>query len=158
MEHNNKLNIAIEALRQTELQLEDINNLASNADQRAMALAGTLAAMATILATLASRTPSPFLSYVSCGGFIVASFVAASTCMPRRFHIRGHRWEGWKGHVDDNDDFLEVVISQAEENDIRISENFTKLNKAAKVTWHSFTFAFWVFCFFLFSQIGTVAH
>ncbi|WP_170414747.1 hypothetical protein [Ruegeria atlantica] len=154
MRNNNKLNIALEALRQTELHLEDFNNLASNADQRAMALAGTLAAIAAILATLSPSAPSPFLSYVSCGGFVVASFMAASSCMPRNFHVRGHRWEDWEGHLTDNDNFIDAVASQAKENDGRIKDNFDDLKSAGDATRRSFIFAFWVFCFFLFSQVG----
>ena len=154
MKHNNKLNIASEALRQTELHLEDFNSLASNADQRAMALAGTLAAIATILATLAPSTPSPFLSYLSCVGFVLASFMAASSCMPRDFHVRGHRWADWEGHLTDDDNFVDVIASQAKENDDRIKDNFDVLKSAGDAIKRAFIFAFWVFCFFLFSQIG----
>ena len=154
--HNDKLNIALEALRQTELQLEDTNSLATSADQRAMALAGTLAGVATLVGTLAIQTPSPAFALISSGGFVVCSFLAASSCMPRSFYIRGHRWRDWKGHIDEGDSYFAAISSQAEENDERIDKNFSSLKRAANSTSRAFSFSFWVFCFFVYSQIGVL--
>jgi len=150
------LSIAKEAPRQSELMIEDTNHLATSADQRAMALAGTLAAVSSLLATLGGKTPAPLFAYLSCGGFVVASFMSAASCMPRNFHIRGHWWREWKGHIEDNDRLIEAITSQAAENDKRIDDNYSALEKAGTSTRRAFVFAFWVFAFFGGSQASAI--
>lgn len=150
------MHIALEALRQTELSLEDLGILASNADQRAMALASTLAAIAALIATLASNTPSPLLSFITCALLVIASFLSASSCMPRAFHIRGHRWEDWYGHIKEGDSFYDAISAQAGENDNRIKTNYSRLEAAGKTTSRAFVMGFVTLCFFVGSQLGAV--
>ncbi|MGR3635118.1 MAG: hypothetical protein ACU0BK_04245 [Shimia sp.] len=156
MDSDSALDIAQEALRQSELMIEDTNHLATSADQRAMALAATLATVASLLVALGGATPAPFFAYLSSAGFIVASFMAASSCMPRDFHIRGHWFRDWKGHIDDNDRLIDALSSQAKENDDRIDKNYAALKVAGKSTRRAFPFSFCVFAFFAGSQLGGV--
>ncbi|WP_165929249.1 hypothetical protein [Shimia isoporae] len=136
--------------------IEDTNHLATSADQRAMALAGTLAAVSSLLVTLGGTAPAPTFAYISAGGFVAASFMAAASCLPRDFHIRGHWWRDWEGHIDDGDELFLALSSQAQENDLRIDENYRALKKAGASMKRAFVFAFLVFAFFGGAQAGAI--
>lgn len=148
--------ISKEALRQTEIHLEDFNSLATSADQRAMAFGTILTAMATLIAAFAKSLPAPLLSYVSAAALICCALVAISSSLPRSFHVRGHYWSEWKGHIEDKDKYIDVIQSQAEENDARIRCNYKLLEKSAKRYRWAYTLALWTSCFFVGSQLGGV--
>ncbi|WP_282077805.1 hypothetical protein [Epibacterium ulvae] len=127
-----KIQIALEALRQTELQLEDFISLANNADQRAMALTTSNIAIATVLAAIAQQLPSTFFAYICCGLYIVLASLSASTSLPRRFHVRGHYWRDWEGHITEGDSYYDAISAQAAENDIRLDENFASMERVGE--------------------------
>lgn len=144
-----ELSIVLEGLRQTELNLEDLNGLANNSDTRAMALAGATAAIATALVALPALANLPAISVITSGVLLVSALVAVQSAMPRSFHIRGHRWADWKGHIADGDSFIEALKSQAAENDARILFNFKALNTSARLQKRSNTITFLGLSFYL---------
>ncbi|KCV81018.1 hypothetical protein ATO10_14489 [Actibacterium atlanticum] len=129
--NDNQKRIVVEALRHSEVHLTELSSIASAADQRAIGFAGFSGVVATALLGFAELTPFPAISILGSFGLILGSIMAAQSTSPRSFHIPGHRWECWKEHVADNDDYYSVLISQAEENDIRITDNFASLDESA---------------------------
>lgn len=131
---SNREMLVREALRQTELHLEDLLQTASAAEQRVYQLAATCVMIATVATALANEAPNAIPIYVSAAGLVVSALWAIWGTGPRLFHIRGHRWKDWKGHVEDKDTVLQVLISQAEENDKRIEENLSNLKGLGRHT------------------------
>jgi hypothetical protein len=129
--NDNQKKIVCEALRQTELHIEDLQALATVAETRAFQFSSSCVLIATLGIALAQAALSPFAVYVSAAGLISSAFWALWSTLPRKFHIRGHRWIYWVEHVSDDDDFEVVLISQAEENDERIKYNFSRLEESA---------------------------
>jgi hypothetical protein len=153
---NAQMDIAKEALRQTELRLEDISGLASSADQRAMALSATLAAITVLLATFAKELPSPLFVYLSSLGLLIAIFLSIRSCLPRDFHVRGHFWSDWYGHIEDNDTLYSAIASQAQENDNRLRENDETLRQSARTLRKAFVIAVYSLCFLIGAQVGSL--
>ncbi len=158
MTQENKTKVILEALRHTELHLEDLQGNAASSEQRAFQFAATCILLATLIGAFASTVSFKLALIVSSSGLVVAAFWAFWSVLPRRFHIRGHRWEDWKGHVDDNDEFIDVIVSQAEENDARIKENFQKLEDSAFHFRISLWIAFLAVAVFVLGQLLPVSH
>ena len=156
--NENQQLIIREALRQTELHIEDLQATATVAEARAFQFSASCVLLATLASALAQSALSPFSVYVSSCGLIAAAFWAICSALPRKFHIRGHRWELWQEHVVDDDCFDEVLISQANENDIRIRENFQKLEESAFHFLISLKIAFCSMVFFVLGQVVAVYH
>lgn len=142
MDDDNRLLIAREALRHTEVHLLELSQVANAADSRAMGTFAACGVIATILLTLASETPIPIINYMGALAVLYGGILAARTCSPRDFHIAGSRWECWKDHIVDGDHIYDVIVSQAEENDERIKANFASLKdnavdfgNAQKIIW-----------------------
>jgi hypothetical protein len=154
---NQKL-IVSEALRQTELHIEDLQALATVAETRAFHFSSSCVLIATLGVALAQVALSPFAVYVSAVGLIAAAFWALRSALPRKFHIRGHRWVHWKGHVDDDDLLQDVLISQAEENDTRIKYNFEKLEDSALHFRISLWIAFGSVAVFILGQLFVITR
>ncbi|CUH77275.1 hypothetical protein TRM7557_01292 [Tritonibacter multivorans] len=151
-----KLKIACEALRQTELQLEDFISLANNSDQRAMAMAAANIGLATVVVTLSGICPSPPVAFLSCVGFVFCFVLSVKSGSPRRFYVRGHNWKDWVGHIDENDTFYDAISSQAEENDYRIEQNLKDMANLARTQKQALTFSAYCLVFFVFGQLGAV--
>jgi hypothetical protein len=134
--------IIVEALKQTELHLEDLQGVAAAAEARAFQFASMAVLVATLATALASQMPHSPSIYFGSIGLVISAFWAIFAVRPRVFHIRGHRWADWKPHVDENDKYDEVVISQAEENDERIRVNFEILKESAAHFSLSFAISF----------------
>lgn len=155
-ENQNK--IAIEALRHTELRLESLNGLAVLAETKAMQFATIITAFTTILAINANNFPNAEMTYISAVLLIIVALISIRTALPKNFHITGHYWREWKPHVTDNDDFVSVLISQAEENDTRIDYNEKKLSEIAENFKKSFICLILVLSFFAGSQIESLLN
>lgn len=125
----NELEIGKEALRQTELQLQGLENLANNADSRAMAFAASATATFAFWITIASKLPVPICAFLGAAFALISAAIAIYSASPRLFHVLGHTWAQWKGHVEDNDEIKDVLITQAEENDNRIIDNRASLKR-----------------------------
>ncbi|MCO6381329.1 hypothetical protein [Oceanicola sp. 502str15] len=130
-QRRNKERIAIEALRQTETYLEELNDIAASADARAMAFTGFAGVMATLFLTLAPDAPSPVFAYIGAISVILGGIKTASSGSPRGFYSAGAFYADWEEHIADDDAFLEVIISQAKENDERIEHNNGLLEERA---------------------------
>lgn len=129
---SNNLHIVMEALRQTELMLEDLQATAAAGEQRAFQFATGCLLIATLAATLADQATSSLAVYSGAAGLVGASFWSLWSVRPSHFYIRGHSWNDWKGHIDTNDLLIDVLISQAEENDLRIASNLRALTERAR--------------------------
>jgi hypothetical protein len=154
---NQKL-IVCEALRQTELHIEDLLALATVAETRAFNFSSSCVLIATLGVALAQIALSPFAVYVAGVGLISAAFWSLWSTSPSKFQIRGHRWTYWEGHVTDNDPFEEVLISQARENDDRIELIFRKLEERATHFRISLWIAFGSIAFFVLGQLFVITQ
>ncbi len=130
---DNRTKVVSEALRHTEMRLQDLEAFASNADRRATAFAATSAAVAAILIANASRATWPIAFYAVASALIFSGILATWSQMPRKFEVRGHFWRDWAGHVETDDSLVDVLISQAKENDVRIDLNEKALVKSARI-------------------------
>ncbi len=130
----NREKIVVEALRHTEMHLKGLEDLANSSDRRALAFFAGGIAFAGFLLSLIDNLEYDSFTFLAAVVSLAASGVSISLILPKRFHILGHRWIDWKGHLDENDDFLSVIQSQARENDQRIYFNFDVLERAAKRT------------------------
>ncbi|MCC5955071.1 MAG: hypothetical protein JJU07_03135 [Natronohydrobacter sp.] len=137
-----RLAIIREALRHTELHIFGLAEIADNADKRAATLSLAAIAYATLLIAFSefSNAAKPVIVLAALLSLVSAVFSLFAT-VPKKFHIAGHRWRDWQGHIDDGDDIETVLISQAKENDDRIDFNFAVVDEAAK----KFKRALWVF-------------
>jgi hypothetical protein len=151
-----KEKVAIEALRHTELRLEDLEKYAAGADRRALAFSAALAALASATLAYSQSAYNPTACVLSAMALIACATAAVWTALPRSFHTRGHYWRDWKGHIDDNDSFFDVIASQASENDDRILENEAVLENSANNFRRTFYIAFWILMFNLGAQLGSV--
>lgn len=151
---NDQERITCEALRQTEMQLEDLNQLATSADQRAMAFSATSGLLATLLINSAGEHLSVPWVYISCFGLVLSAMISIWSCMPRSFYIRGHTWKDWRGHIDDRDTYVLAVASQAAENDDRIQENFAALKRSGSMMKVSYFLAFYSILFLIGAELG----
>ena len=136
------------------MRIANLNLLASAAETRALHFSTLTTAFGTIVAINAKNMPNPLLGYFSALLFILVACFAVSTTLPRRFHVTGHFWTDWADHVSDGDDLIDVLISQAEENDERIIYNDNVLEKSAYSFRQCFVGLVIVLCFFLGSQFG----
>lgn len=128
---NRRIDVVKEALRHTELRLQDLEALASNADRRAAAFTATSAAIAAILVTNGPKAldmPTVYIAAVLC---LIAGAISFWSMMPKQYHVRGHYFRDRKGHIDEGDTLEVALLSQAEENDERIDFNETVLLSSA---------------------------
>ena len=79
-----------EALRHTEMRLEDLEKNASSAERRLGWFTTSTAALAGFTFLYASQMPEPLLAVISGFGLITAAMLAVWIALPRRFHVRGH--------------------------------------------------------------------
>ncbi|MDZ7909734.1 MAG: hypothetical protein U5N10_16985 [Gemmobacter sp.] len=128
---DNKHKIILEALRQTELWLEDQQAVVTACEQRAFQFSAACVLIATFGVSFASDLPNPFAMYLGAAGLVISAIWSLYSALPRHFYNRGHLWENWCGHVHDNDSIWEVLVSQAEENDVRINYNIKSLEESA---------------------------
>ena len=138
-----KEKIIHEALRQTELWLEDQQAVVTAAEQRAFQFAGYCVLTATLGAGFARDLPHPESMYMAAVGLVFSAAWAVYTGIQKRFYHRGHLWREWAGHVADGDTFIHVLVSQAKENDDRINYNLRCLE--AGVTHYRLSFLLAVF-------------
>ncbi len=127
-----RLQVVKEALRHTELHIKGLEDLASNADRRSTSFFAGGLTFAGLLIASAQFFPSTVTSITAAIICIVAAIVSVFSILPKRFHILGHRWNDWKDHVVEGDSLIDVLISQAEENDQRIIHNFNVLDRSAR--------------------------
>jgi hypothetical protein len=151
---DNELEIVKEALRHSEEKLNATASVASSAETRVMQFSAFNAAIATVIGVNFRNFPVPEIALISCAVLLVVTFLAVSIVLPRLFHSCGHYWEDWKGHVDDGDALIDVLISQAEENDERIRFNEDVLERSAKKFRMCYWLQIYAVCFFFGGQIG----
>ena len=127
--HDMRLEILKEALRHTEMRIDASVTLATSADQRAIQFSGMCIAISTLLITL-GKQETQIITQI--GGLcqIISAAIAAYSCRPQSFHVAGHKYEDWKGHLEDKDQLADVIESQCEENDERIKFNENRLGNA----------------------------
>jgi len=138
---DNKQKIIAEALRQTELWLEDQQAVATACEQRAFQFSGHCVLIATFGVSFAGKLANPFAMYLGAIGLVFAAIWSLASAQLGNFHNRGHRWTDWQGHVLENDNFWEVLVTQAEENTDRINFNEGRLERSAVHFRVSFMFA-----------------
>lgn len=136
-----RIEIIREALRQTEMRLEDLQTNAAAAETRAYQFCAATVLLATFATTVAERTSNPFTTNLAAIVLAFSGFLAFHSVLPRRFHVRGHYWKEWKGHLDDRDTLEVALTSQAEENDDRIRFNEKNLEKCGSEFFLSFLVA-----------------
>ncbi|MBL4750635.1 MAG: hypothetical protein JKX71_08685 [Amylibacter sp.] len=134
---NDKLKILEEAIRHTEIRLEDFLKLGLAADQRAMTFASLSMAIAAILASSAGGTTSPFIIYAGSISIVLGSALSMWSAKPKTFEVRGHRYEDWEDHITNSDTYEDVLKSQAKENDDRLKDNLQSLKESGQI----FTFS-----------------
>ena len=121
-----------------------------------MRVAAVSAAISALFASNASAFPSPAIVLIASAGMLLVAFRSIWILKPRPVDIKGHTWDGWRGHYEDYDDFCDVLVSQARENDDRIIRLKDELEKLAKSTRRILQMIFFVTCFFLGGQTGGV--
>jgi hypothetical protein len=150
-----KLQIVKEGLRHTELRLEDLEKNATSAEKRLGWFATSSAAIAGFTFLYAAKMPHPMIAAISGLGIATASVLAVGVALPRRFHVRGHYWREWEGHIEDRDSLFAVLESQAAENDQRIDNNENELDRMARNFLCCFILVFWSICFNLGGQLSS---
>lgn len=153
---DNRSAVIREALRHTEMWLEDLEKHAASAELRTISFSATTTAIATLLVVLAANHANPGVILIGATGCVIATVIALIGALPRLFHIRGHKWEDWKDHVTDGDTLDDVLISQAEENDDRISQNTRQLESAARSLRGAFALFFFSICFIIGGSTSSV--
>jgi len=131
---SNRQMIVVEALRHTEDRIDGLLGHVAASEQRVMRLAAVSAAISALFASNASAFPSPAIVLIASAGMLLVAFRSIWILKPRPVDIKGHTWDGWRGHYEDNDDFCDVLVSQARENDDRIIRLKDELEKLAKST------------------------
>jgi len=128
---DNEEKILLEALRHTETQLDHLNQIATAADNRAMAFTGFAGVMATLFISAASSAPLPAVGYLGALGILLGGTATVFSAAPRGFYVPGHRYRYWVDHLVDGDEFSKAIESQAKENDDRIDANEVSLGQRA---------------------------
>lgn len=127
-----KLFIVQEALRHTELRLKSLEAFADNADRRAAILIAGSIAFSGFLWTSTEQLDGDAYMFIASALSLLAAGFAVLSLIPKKFHVCGHYWRDWKGHLEDNDKLIDVLISQAAENDERIIFNEVRLSSSAR--------------------------
>lgn len=153
---DSKLEFYREALRQTELRLDDMSSLADNADRRAMAFAASFAGLAFALLSFLSQLPNMFVGLLTVVALVICALRSVSSCLPRDFHIRGTMCRKWEEHLEDNDINLDSISAQARENDQRLKFNEIRLDEAGQKVTQSFRWAVYSLWFFAGGQFGEI--
>jgi hypothetical protein len=123
--------ILSEALRSSEHMLDQLNQIATAADNRAMSFTGFAGVMSTLLITTAHSMPVPWLNFAASIFVIIGAISTASSCAPRGFYVAGDRFSPWLDHVKDKDPFVDALQNQGELNDERIDANEKSLAQNA---------------------------
>jgi len=154
---DDNMSIAKEALRQTELRLEDLEKFAAASDRRATATTAIFSTASGVALLNLEQLGVFWLDKAPGVMFAVCAFLSAQSAVPRSYHSRGHFFADWEGHITENDSYYEAVVSQAKENDQRIIFNEGIRKEAAKKTKWAMSLGFWTFCFYagasLFQQL-----
>lgn len=150
------LQIAKEALRQTELRLEDTQKNAGVAETRASHLATVNLVLATLLVTLSKELSFELPAFISAIVLVISAFIAVGSVMPRKFHSRGHFWREWSPHIDDRDTLFQAISSQAAENDTRIADNERSLETSASLFRVALRCTLGAVTFFVASQVTII--
>ncbi len=153
---NDSLLILKEALRHTEMRLEDLEKNATSAERRLGWFTTAAAALASVTFLYAHDMPTPAIAVISGLGLTTSAVLAIWIALPRNFHVRGHFWRDWKGHIDDGDILAYALEAQANENDARLINNESELARMAKNFRHCFNLLFWSVCLNLGGQIGSL--
>lgn len=148
------LEVTKEALRQTELRLEDLEKNATSAERRLGVFVSVCAVLASITFLYSTRLPYFEVALLSGILLIFVATLAVWIALPRKFHSRGHFWRDWKGHLEDKDKLHVVLASQAEENDARIDTNEAELDRLAVKFRLCFNLFFWSVCLSIGGQLG----
>lgn len=133
----NRLEIAKETLRHTELKLSSCENNAKISDSRFFQLSAGLIVIVAAILTSNSQYDSNALERISASVLLVVSFYSFWSVRPATFFTVGGSYDAWEGHIskggfEEDDDIINVIISQAEENDRRIYNNQKKLKENAR--------------------------
>lgn len=131
---NVKPEVAREILRQGEMHLQGMLQLAIAADQRATTTAGIfLAVVAAVLAVIFTASPSGLLllaGSVLAASYIIAGALCILASLPIEFGIPGNYPKNWWG---DRSQPIEITLGQESENCQEIIEdNFEKLKRNAR--------------------------
>ena len=133
MSEDTKTMIAHEAMRQTEIRLDDLLKNGHAADQRAFTFAAIAIGAAGIFVSPAANAQFPVPSLLGCIGIILGALICILSALPQKFHVKGHYYKDWAGHIDDEDNLFQCYSSQGLENDERIQRNEDSLEKAGRV-------------------------
>ena len=147
-----KEQIIREALRQTELWLEDQQAVVTAAEQRAFQFAGYCVLIATLGTSFAQDVPHPATMYIGAIGLVLSAAWAVYTGIQKSFYHRGHFWRDWVGHISDGDTITHALSEQAKENDARIDYNLKCLEAGAAHYRLSFMLAALSISIFVFGQ------
>jgi hypothetical protein len=138
-QYTNRLEIVKEALRHTELKLQSSVENATVSDNRFFQFSAAMLVIGTGFLTSENFVPYPDLRVIYSFLFYSLATLAFWIVKPSVFlSLGGSYVDAWKGHLDFHDPskddcLIEVLLSQAEENDRRFAENETKLRKKANV-------------------------
>lgn len=132
-EYTNRLEIVKEALRHTEMKLSQQEEYSKLTDTRFFQLGAAIIVLAS--AILASETFVPFLlaKIVIASTLFVLALVTFWKIRPQQFYPIGGSYKNWEGHLTDGEDLIDVLISQAKENDGRFEKNEKILEKRNKI-------------------------
>lgn len=130
-----KLELAKEVQRQSEMRLQAQLTVAIAADQRATRMIGTLMTVSTaVLGAILTLGPQgaaaiPFyVGGVTALGFLLsAAFCCVQTARPARFHFPGSLPSAWRGQAFLDDPLDETLTAHAQEN----LENYIAFNTRA---------------------------
>ena len=151
-----ELEIVKQALRHTEMRLEDLEKYASSAEHRLNWFTTLVVALGSALFIYTPTLPAGWASVLTGISLVGIGFVASSRGLSRDFHCRGHFWRDWEGHVEDHDTLYVTLVSQCEENDERIIVNEEELKRSASSFRTAFVLAAWSLAFFGGTQLGAM--
>jgi hypothetical protein len=154
--HDEQKEIILQAIRQTEIRLEDLQSLATAAENRAFQFASATILLATLFTPFVDKLSNPLAAAVGIMLLIIAGGLSFFLTMPRKFHVRGHYWSEWEPHVTEKDSIESVLISQAAENDDRIRFNEKVLVVSAGAFRLSFLIALFGVTFCAFGQLVSI--
>lgn len=153
MESENQYKIVSHALRHTEDQIDGSLMHLSASETRMAQISMFCASLAALLAASSKLVPSIPVALITACVFVISAFLGMWSIRPRNVDVKGHVFSEWKPHLADNDCIIEVLASQAEENDCRIRRLERELERLGKRTNQVLLIAYLAFCFFIGGQI-----
>jgi hypothetical protein len=153
---SDKLEIVKFALQHTEDRLEASMKNAEAIENKIHRFAAFTIGFMVFVASNANSFPDPTIVWFYVVMCVAVSLFCMSAMMPRKFHVKGHFWHSWKGHLEDEDALIDVLISQAQENDVRIEENERSNDAIAKIYRRGFRLVVASTLFLFGWQIGVI--